>query len=55
MIEILVEEYQDLEESVLESKLPDLPAVIVDSDSKQSIKSGLRKTLKFRFFQGDLY
>ena len=46
MIEILVEEYQDLEELFWKVKLPDLPAVIVDSDSKQSIKSGLRKTLK---------
>ena len=46
MIEILVEEYQDLEELFWKVKLPDLPAVIVHSDSKQSIKSGLRKTLK---------
>ena len=46
MIEALVEEYQNIDELFWKVKLPDLPAVIVDSDSQMEIKRGLRKTLK---------
>ena len=46
MIEALVEEYQNIDELFCKVKLPDLPAVIVDSDSQMEIKRGLRKTLK---------
>ena len=45
MIEALVEEYQNIDELFWKVKLPDLPAVIVDSDSQMEIKRGLRKTL----------